>query len=64
MCEGASLSKYKCPTCDNGVIIPISKESCKCSNGCTFKGNTKELISLNVISQYLDGEKIYENLPN
>lgn len=34
-----------------GKIIPVDKESCKCSNGCTFNGNTKQLLDLEIIKE-------------
>ena len=41
------MSKYIC-FC-GGEIIAIDKKSCKCSNGCFFPYNTKELLEVGVI---------------
>lgn len=54
--------KYKCPTCELGVIIPLSRTGCKCSTGCLFFGNTKELIRCGVITHYMNGERIENSI--
>lgn len=46
------MAKLKCRICGY-KIIPVSREKTICSGGCSYDGNTKELLELEIIE--IDG---------